>query len=306
MLQSPSPPRNLKKTKYTGRLFPDHPPTPPPPHKGGALLQAISAGLWIASTRPARPMCRGALFGRGVRPNYSLLAQVPKIPGRPGLHSFMHVAKTQTMCRGCVLSFYLCCVMLRQYANLHLLTRPYCAWPVLKANHIPGCVSRCAFESPAVLTCFRLMTLLVVLCSSACHCEHAFCTCCAARSRVDPQAFQLVSQQLRATSACLSQNFAPPSRRKEGCGLVFFFVCQGVCVFVPSTECHCSFTCKACSFRICLFFFVCQGVCVFVPSTECHCSFTCKACSFRICPTLSASWLEKKVRRVRGFQSVHG
>ena len=37
-------------------------------------------------------------------------------------------------------------------ANLHLLTRPYCAWPVLKANHIPGCVSRCAFESPAVLT----------------------------------------------------------------------------------------------------------------------------------------------------------
>ena len=26
-------------------------------------------------------------------------------------------------------------------------------------------------------------------------------------------------------------------------------------MFVPSTECHCSFTCKACSFRICPFFF---------------------------------------------------
>ena len=209
-------------------------------------------------------MCRGALFGRGVRPNYSLLAQVPKIPGRPGLHSFMHVAKTQTMCRGCVLSFYLCCVMLRQYANLHLLTRPYCAWPVLKANHIPGCVSRCAFESPAVLTCFRLMTLLVVLCSSACHCEHAFCTCCAARSRVDPQAFQLVSQQLRATSACLSQNFAPPSRRKEGCGLVFFLCARGFVCLSPALSVIAASHAKHVPFGSAFFFFFCVpgGLCV--------------------------------------------
>ena len=107
---------------------------------------------------------------------------------------------------------------------------------------------------------------------SACHCEHACCTCCAARSRVDPQAFQLVSQQLRAASACLFQNFAPPSRRKEGCGLF-----------------------------LCAWGFVCV-----VPSTECHCSFTCKARSFRICQTLSASWLENKVRCDREFQSVHG
>ena len=50
------------------------------------------------------------------------------------------------------------------FANPHLLTRPYCTWPVLKANHVPGCVSRYASEPPAVLTCSRLMTLLVVLC----------------------------------------------------------------------------------------------------------------------------------------------
>ena len=87
-------------------------------------------------------------------------------------------------------------------------------------------------------------------CLSCCvgHCEHACCKCCAARSRVDPRTFKMVSQQLRVASASLSQNLAPPPAAKRVVGV---FVCLAVCVFVPSIECHCSFTCWACSCRIC-------------------------------------------------------
>ena len=118
------------------------------------------------------------------------------------------------------------------YANLHLglLTRPYCAWLVLKANHVPGCVSRCAFESPAVLTFSRLI-------DSACRALRAIANTRVAHVVLRVQALTLKLSSWSANLLVCSE-FCPalPPQR----GLCLFPVRLGLAEHRPSLHTYSS------------------------------------------------------------------
>ena len=123
----------------------------------------------------------------------------------------------------------------------------------------------------------RLQHVHVVSCSCltcfTCLSDHAIPAYCSACSSVDPQASTLVGQQLRVVLA-LSLKFCPAL--PPHWGLWVLIVPNPSTLFLSST-------CKAC-----------EGACFLHPSTECHCSFACPACSFRTCPTVSPSWRKKE------------